>query len=216
MKKSKIRIFTAKSFAFEENTYIVHLAGSSQCLIFDPGIDTDDLFGKLEQGNLIPVATLITHGHYDHIGGIPAIREKWPSCEILTSEIEAEKLVDPDKNLSSLFQYPCVVAAANRFLKDGEEIELAGIRIKTMHIPGHAAGHLVYMLPDTDPLEILVGDTIFSGSIGRGDFPDGDSALLVRTLKDKILTLPEDTILYPGHGEPTTVGRERRTNPFLK
>ncbi len=216
MPKSKIHIYSALSYSFGENSYVAHINKSQDCVVFDPGIDTDQLFGLLFEKDLTPTAILITHGHYDHIGGIPALREKWPGCPIMTSALEAKKLVDPLLNLSAKFAVPHIVPPADRLLEPGEEFEVAGIAIEVLQVPGHSCGHLAFLLRDTKPLEIFVGDTVFPGSIGRGDFPDGDSNQLIEEIRSQILTLPDDTILYPGHGPKTTVGREKRSNPFLR
>ncbi len=216
MPKSKTHVYSALSYSFGENAYIAYIDKSKDCIVVDPGIDTDQLLGRLFEKDLTPTAILVTHGHYDHIGGIPALREKWPGCPIMTSAREAEKLVNPRLNLSADFGVPHIVSPADRLLEPGEEFEVAGIAIKVLQIPGHSCGHLAFLLRDTEPLEVFVGDTIFLGSIGRGDFPDGDSNQLIEELRSQILTLPDDTILYPGHGPKTTVGREKRSNPFLR
>ncbi len=216
MKKTPVKIRVAVSYSFEENAYILHLDGNSECVIVDPGIDPDQLLGALHEKQLKPVAILITHGHYDHIGGIPILREIWPECEIWTSELEARKLTDPMYNLSASFGIPRTVPSADRILKDGEEFTAAGMDFQAVEIPGHSCGHLVFILKETSPLDVFVGDTIFEGSIGRGDFPDGDSNLLIETIKAKLFAMPDNTVLYPGHGSKTTIGREKRNNPFLQ
>lgn len=216
MKKTKVHVLSALSLAFEENAYIAYLDGSKECVLVDPGINTDILMDRLEEHQLTPVAILVTHGHYDHIGGISEVRKRWENCEIIASEIEAKKLVDPQLNLSSMFNFPAISPKADRLVQDGEEFELAGIRFRAKLVPGHSAGHLVYLILDATPMEVFVGDTILCGVIGRGDFPDGDSALLVDSIKKTILTLPDDTILHSGHGDSSTVLVEKQYNPFLQ
>jgi len=216
LKKTQIKIQTAISYAFEENSYIISLDNGSECVIVDPGIAPEQLLEILCKQNLTPVVMLITHGHYDHIGGIFAVREVWPECQIWTSEPEAKKLVDPNLNLSAVFGFPQVAPAADKILDASEEFTIAGLDFQAIHIPGHSSGHLVFALQEPKHLNIFVGDTIFAGSIGRGDFPDGDSDLLIDSIKSKLLTLPDNTILYPGHGEKTTVGHEKRYNPWIK
>ena len=216
MEKIHVKIQTAVSYAFEENSYIISLEKGNECVVVDPGIAPEQLLEILREQNLTPVVMLITHGHYDHIGGIPAVREVWPECQIWTSAPEAKKLVDPNLNLSALFAFPQTVSAADRILEDGEKFTVVGLDFQAIQIPGHSSGHLVYTLQEPEHLNIFVGDTIFAGGIGRGDFPDGDSDLLIDSIKSRLLTLPGNTILYPGHGDKTTVEREKRFNPFLR
>ena len=216
MKKIRVKIQKAVSYAFEENAYLIHFDTNKECVVIDPGIEPDNLLGILHEEELQPVAILVTHGHFDHIGGIAAVREIWPDCKIWTSEQEAKKLLDPILNLSATFGFPRTTPPADRILQDGEEFTVAGLSFQAMQIPGHSCGHLVFVLKDMEPLNVFVGDTIFGGSIGRGDFPDGDSNLLIETIKTRLFTLPGETILYPGHGGKTTVAREKRSNPFLQ
>jgi len=216
LKKTQVKIQTAVSFAFEENSYIISLENGSECVVIDPGIEPEQLLEILREQSLTPVVMLITHGHYDHIGGISAVRELGPQCQIWTSAFEAKKLVDPSLNLSAVFGFSQVAPAADRILEAGEEFTAADLDFQAIHVPGHSRGHLVFAIQGPEHLHVFVGDTIFAGSIGRGDFPDGDSDLLIESIKSKLLTLPDDTILYPGHGEKTTVGREKRYNPFLQ
>ncbi|MGL6226367.1 MAG: MBL fold metallo-hydrolase [Thermoguttaceae bacterium] len=216
MSQSAIHILSALSSICEESSYIVYTANHGDCVVIDPGIDTYELVEKLEQHRLRPIALLITHGHYDHIGGIDVLREKWPGCSIMTSPKEADKLVNPALNLSEFFGYPKRTAPADRLLQSGEVLELAGITFEVFEIPGHSAGHLAFLIKSVSPYLMFVGDIIFSGSVGRSDFNDGDSFQLISGIREKILTLPDDTLLYPGHGPKTTVGREKQFNPFLR
>jgi len=194
---------------------MISLENGSECVVVDPGIEPEELLETLRKQNLTPVVMLITHGHYDHIGGISAVREAWPECPIWTSALEAKKLTDPNQNLSAVFGFPQVAPAADRILEAGEKFTVANLDFQAIHIPGHSSGHLVFAIQGPEHLHVFVGDTIFAGSIGRGDFPDGDFDLLIDSIKSKLLTLPNDTILYPGHGEKTTVGREKRSNPYV-
>ena len=215
MEKLGIKIITAISYAFEENAYIAHLADDDRCVIVDPGIDPDELLAAIAEKHLKPEGILITHGHYDHIGGIPAILAHWSDCKIYASFEEAAKLIDPDQNLSSMFGVPMAVNSADRIIEDGEEFTVAGIEFQAVKIPGHSRGHLAYVVKHTEPLDIFVGDIIFDGSIGRGDFPDGNSLDLITGIKSKLFGFPDDTTLYPGHGCTTTIGKEKRSNPYL-
>jgi glyoxylase-like metal-dependent hydrolase (beta-lactamase superfamily II) len=215
MNFSDILIETIVSTPFQENCYLVRSNNSTDCFLVDPGLEPEKIVAVLKRDALTPVALLITHGHADHIGGINKLREKWADCKIYIGEQDADKLTDAEKNLSDFAGVSLTFPTADFLLQDGETLEIAGISLEVRHCPGHAAGHVLYVV-QSEPKKILfVGDAIFRGSIGRSDFPDGDPQIQIKMIEQKILTLPDDTIIYSGHGEPTTVGTERRTNPFL-
>ena len=215
MEFSKISIHTIISDLFAENTYIVHLADNTDCFVVDPGFEPEKVIGFLEKRKLKPVAVLVTHGHSDHIAGIGEIKKNWPDCHICIGCEEKDKLVDPEKNLSALFGFPIVVPAADVLFQDGDRRDIAGISVLVRHVPGHSAGHVVYLIEtDTTPI-LFSGDVIFRRGIGRYDFSDGDQLLLLESIRRQILTLSDSTIIYSGHGPKTTIGVERKHNPFL-
>lgn len=216
MNLSELKICRFVLSDFEENAYVIHKDGSSECVVIDPGIDPSEMIGELQSNGLVPQALLITHGHYDHVGGIPEFKKVWPNCPVLIGKEDQTKLTDPMGNLSGLFGFPISLHAADRTLVDGESFEIAGIPFKALWIPGHSRGHLVYVVEVEDPDKVLfVGDVIFQGSIGRTDFPDGNSEGLLRGIREKIFPFSNKTILYPGHGPKTSVETEKRTNPWL-
>ena len=211
--KTNVRTFPNSDF--EENLYLVWRDGSSACVVIDPGLEPFDAIRFIESNSLVPETILITHGHYDHIGGIEAFCQKWPNIEILVGEKERFKLTDPMGNLSGHFGFPVTTRDATRTLADGQEFTAAGIAFKAILIPGHSSGHLVFQLSGAVPPTVFVGDVIFAGSVGRTDFPDGDTDALISGIKSQLMTLPGDTVLYPGHGPATIVSDERNTNPWL-
>lgn len=204
-----------ESAPFGENTYLLSRRGEPECLVVDPGFEPDAVIGWIEDRGLTPVAILLTHGHSDHIAGNAALRERWPALPILIGRGDAPKLTDPAGNLSGAFGLALVSPPADRTLADGEALALAGFAITVVAIPGHSCGHVVFRIDDTSPRLVFGGDVLFREGIGRTDFPDGDFAALATGIRSELYTLPDDTVVYPGHGEPTTVGHERRHNPFV-
>jgi len=203
------------SVPFEENAYIAQINSRKDCLVIDPGLEPERILEFLDANGLQPAAVLNTHGHSDHIGGNGALKGRWPDCPLVIGCLDAPKLTDPQLNLSALFGESIVSPPADVTVDEGQTYSAAGFDLRVLAIPGHSAGHVVYLWEARNPPVVLVGDVIFAGSIGRTDFPDGDFALLKRGIQEKLFGLPSETVLLPGHGPPTTVGQEKQTNPFL-
>ena len=215
MSQPEAQLATIVSTPFEENAYVAHLKGRDDCLVIDPGLEPERVLAYLESHSLRPAAILNTHGHSDHIGGNAALKDRWPDCPLVIGARDAVKLVDPAQNLSSAFGIALVSPAADATVEDGQTYSAAGFDLEVRAIPGHSAGHVVYLWTGQNPSLVFVGDVIFAGSIGRTDFPDGSFQQLRDGIHAKLFTLPDDTVLLPGHGEPTTVGEEKRSNPFV-
>ena len=215
MKHPKVQLTTILSVPFEENSYIAQLEGRSDCLVVDPGLEPERILEHLQAEQLVPAAVLNTHGHSDHIAGNAALKQQWPECPIVIGAAEAAKLTDPQLNLSASFGIEIVSPPADIRVEDGTVYTAGGLELHVRLIAGHSAGHVVYLLEDQEPTLVFVGDVIFAGGIGRTDFPDGDFGQLRTGIHTKLFTLPDQTILLPGHGPPTTVGEEKRTNPFV-
>lgn len=203
------------SIPFEQNSYVARLAGRDDCLVIDPGLEPQKILDHLETQNIEPAAILNTHGHADHIGGNGVLKERWPDCPLVIGAGDAAKLTDPRQNLSGLFGFPLVSPPADVTVTEGQTYSAAGFDLAVIEVPGHSAGHVVFLWKDHGPQVAFVGDVIFEQGIGRTDFPDSDTQALLSGIRDKLFTLPGDTVLLSGHGEPTTVDRERRTNPFF-
>jgi glyoxylase-like metal-dependent hydrolase (beta-lactamase superfamily II) len=179
------------------------------------GPEAELIFEAVDGASLQPAAILVTHGHCDHIAGIPTLKERWPELPVVVGRGDAPMLTDPRLNLSAQFGLPYQCEPADVLLEDGETYSAADIEFETREIPGHSGGHVVYVVRGVEPIVVLGGDVLFSGSIGRTDFPGGSFETLARGIREKLYTLPDDTIVYPGHGPATTVGREKRGNPFV-
>lgn len=209
-----VQIHTIVSMPFEENTYVVWLEGRSDAVVIDPGLEPELILSCLADHDLTPAAILNTHGHADHIGGNEALKKAYPKTPLVIGELEAEMLVDAWANLSAMFGMPVVSPPADRTVAEGETIEYAGMALEVLLVPGHSPGHVVFVHRG-EPCRVYGGDVLFRGSIGRYDFPGGSSTQLLKGIREKLFTLPEDTIVYPGHGPTTTIGHEKRTNPYL-
>jgi glyoxylase-like metal-dependent hydrolase (beta-lactamase superfamily II) len=211
----EVSVATVVSMAFQENAYIAQLEGRDDCLVIDPGLEPGKILAHLEEHRLQPAAILNTHGHSDHIAGNAALKHRWPDCPLVIGQGDAAKLTDADLNLSAPFGFALTSPAADVTVKEGDTYSAAGFDLQVREIPGHSCGHVVYLWTGHNPPIAFVGDVIFAGSIGRTDFPDGDFQQLSDGIHQKLFTLPDETILLSGHGPETTVGREKRGNPFV-
>jgi len=204
-----------ESAPFAENTFVVARRGDGGCLVVDPGFEPAAVIDWIESHGLEPRAILLTHGHSDHIAGNAALKARWPGLPILVGRGDAAKLTDPAGNLSGAFGLALVSPPADRLLDDGAAFALAGFAVTALAVPGHSSGHVVYRLDGLSPTVVFGGDVLFLEGIGRTDFPDGDFAALAAGIRRHLYPLPDDTVILPGHGPATTVGHERRHNPFV-
>jgi len=162
---------------------------------------------------LTAAVILNTHGHVDHIAGNAALKASFPDAPLVIGLGDAAMLTDPMLNMSGLAGVAITSPPADRTVQEGDVVDMAGLRLEVLGIPGHSPGHVVFVLRD-GPV-VFGGDVLFAGSIGRTDFPGGDLEQLLSGIRAKLWPLPDQTRVYPGHGPPTTVGDEKRTNPFL-
>ncbi len=194
------------------NCYLAINEETNESIIIDPGSSPDRIKAGVEKSGTKPVAILITHGHFDHIGAAAEIAETY-GIKIYAHEAERATLEDASINLSADMIFKSTEYKADFYLKDDEELDLAGLHLKCLFTPGHTPGGCCFYFPNEDI--IFTGDTLFCGSVGRTDFPGGSMSQLVESIRSKLMTLPDDTICYPGHESATTIGNERMYNPFL-
>ncbi|HRQ72025.1 MAG TPA: MBL fold metallo-hydrolase [Phycisphaerales bacterium] len=199
---------------WETNCYVVSMPGSEECWIVDAGFNPAPLIDAVRRHGLRPTTILLTHAHLDHIGGLGDVLRAFPGTPIWLHTAEARWLNDPELNLSSAIGMPVTAPGPDRTLEAGEELTLAGATWRVLHTPGHSPGGIT-LVHDASKTAI-VGDTLFAGSIGRSDFPTSDPEALVRSIRETLYALPDDTRVLPGHGPATTIGREKRTNPFVR
>jgi hydroxyacylglutathione hydrolase len=199
--------------AYQTNCYILHNEQDGDCVIIDAGLDPGRLISFIEQQKLNPVAVVLTHGHIDHIAAVPALREQFPAMKVYIHSLDAEMLTEPLANLSVLSGYDFSTEQADCLLKDGDTIEQADIKLKVLHTPGHTPGGISLYLQKQKV--VFTGDALFEDSIGRTDFPGGNMEQLLNGIKEKLLILPADTKVYPGHGPATTIAREKAHNQYL-
>jgi hydroxyacylglutathione hydrolase len=207
-------IHTIVSMPFAENTYVVGLREREDVLVIDPGLEPDLILDHLQRERKQVAAILNTHGHADHIGGNGALKAAFPEAPLIIGQNEQHMLADANANLSAPFGMPVTSPPADQLVREGDVLDLAGLRLAVLDIPGHSPGHVVFIYRGK-PSIVFGGDVLFQGGIGRFDFPGSDGRLLFAGIRGKLFPLPPDTIVYPGHGPPTTVGEEKRSNPFV-
>ena len=193
------------------NCYFIINNETKEMLIVDPGDSAQMLADRIQRENLEPKAVLLTHGHFDHAMAAEELAEMF-GIKIYAHEAEKDTLKDPGKNVSLMIGLRDVYQA-DVFVKDEEILELAGMELKVLHTPGHTAGGCCYYLEKEKAL--FSGDTLFCQSVGRTDFPGGSMSGIVRSIKDKLMVLPDEVKVYPGHMDRTSIGAERAHNPYL-
>ncbi|AXH99014.1 MBL fold metallo-hydrolase [Sporosarcina sp. PTS2304] len=208
-----MRVHTYPLGPIQTNCYIV-VDDQKNCLVFDPGYDGEALLAELRKLSVKPLAVLLTHAHFDHIGAVDTVRDAYNIPVYLHV---AEKKWMSDAMLNGSGKYPVlpdvVCKPADILLEDEKSLEIGPFMIETRRTPGHSPGSVTYVFEDGN--FAIVGDTLFQSGIGRTDLPGGNTETLLTSIHEQLLSLDDDTIVYSGHGPATTVGNEKDTNPYL-
>ena len=200
--------------AYQTNCYILRQDKTAKdCLIIDTGLQAEALIYFLKEYELNPVAVVLTHGHPDHIAGLAVLQKEYQRLKVYIHKLDAKMLTEAESNVLPFVGGLLDIKPADSLLEDGCVIEPAGIKLKVLHTPGHTPGGISLY---SDDGIVFTGDTLFAGSIGRTDMTGGNMIELIKSIRKKLLKLPDETIVYPGHGEPTTIAQEKLHNSYLQ
>ena len=195
------------------NCYVLRAEGQKNCWIVDAGFEPEPMIDYVKQNRLEPQQVILTHAHVDHIGGLSTLRAHWPGLAILVHDAEKDFLREPELNLSAALGQALAAPDPTSTLEAGQKLSLDGLDFEIRHTPGHSPGGI--SLYQCNEKVVLVGDTLFAGSVGRHDFPTSNGHALLESIRTQLLSLPDDTKVMAGHGPDTTIGEERKHNPFL-
>lgn len=195
----------------QTNCYFLYREDTRECIIVDPADEAERIKGFITENGLKPTAVLLTHGHFDHIMAMDAVKSAY-DIPVYAAEAERETLSDPAINLGSQMGSMQLSVEADIWLQDGQEINLLGETVRCILTPGHTEGGMCYYFPKAGIL--FSGDTLFQESVGRTDFPGGSVSILIRSIREKLFALPDAVQVYPGHGLMTSIKNEKMFNPF--
>jgi glyoxylase-like metal-dependent hydrolase (beta-lactamase superfamily II) len=193
-----------------ENTYIVEHVASRQAAVVDPGDEGEEILDRLAERGITLEKILLTHGHFDHVGAVRTLKER-TGAKIHIHADDADRMRTAGRQGGMFGLHVEDPPAPDVLLREGDRVTLGDQRFQVLHTPGHTPGHVTFLSGEM----AFVGDLIFAGSIGRTDLPGGSFDDLIRAVREKIFVLPDRTVLFPGHGPATTVGEEKRSNPFF-
>lgn len=198
---------------FQENCYVVGDEESGIGALIDPGEEAARISMAVEGTKLDISKIVLTHAHIDHVGAVVDLVKEY-SCPVLAHEESAPMLEQLPMQAVMMGMKFGEVPKIDTYIEDEEIIEVGGLRLASLYTPGHSPGHLAFYIEGEGV--VLAGDALFAGSVGRVDLPGGDGPTLLKSIEERLLTLPDETVVHPGHGPETTVGHERSTNPFLQ
>ncbi len=210
-----MKIFRLQVGTLGTNTYLLRDAEGQDGLVVDPGGDAPRIVSRCREERINPLYLVNTHAHADHIAGNRALKEAFPRAELCIGALEADRLRDPVANLGPAFGMAPDSPPADRRLQDGDVLRFGASELEVLLTPGHSPGAISLLARAQDPPLLFCGDLMFRRGVGRIDLPGGDRQTLLDSIRNRVFTLPPETVLWPGHGEETTVEEERRLNPFL-
>ncbi len=213
----RLRIETFVEAMFGENCFVISVKDGGQCWIVDPSFppQCQEVTAYVTEHRLEPAAVVLTHGHADHIAGVEHILHDWPELPVWIGAEDDHMLTDPHANLSAPFGVQLILPkSADAHLEHGQAIDLDGTQWQVLDTSGHSRGGRSLYCADAGV--VIVGDALFAGSIGRTDFPGSDAQQLFDNIRNHLYALPESTMVYTGHGPTTTIGQEKRSNPFVR
>lgn len=205
-----IRVYVMEVGPLAVNAYIVERSGTRQAVVIDPGGDGEEILGEIGGRGLSVEKILLTHGHFDHVGAVSLLRERTGAPVHVHPEDVSRMTAASRQGILFGLSVPDP-PPPDVLVREGDTVPFQDLEFRVAHTPGHTPGCVSYILGNA----AFVGDLIFAGSIGRTDLPGGDHEQLIASVRRSIFTLPDDTVLFPGHGPATTVGREKRSNPFF-
>ena len=194
----------------DANCYIIGCKEKRVAAVVDPGAEGKRILARLEELKLKCMYIILTHGHVDHIGALNEVRQV-TGAEVLVHKHDAAMLTNPAHNLSLFMGSPIKCKQADRLLEDGDQVKVGKVNLEIFHTPGHTPGGICIKVGNS----LITGDTLFAGSVGRSDFPGGNHNAMIKAIKTKLLPYSDETKVYPGHGPASTIGEEKKHNPYL-
>ncbi len=199
----------------EENCYFLWKDGSDAAIVFDPGDEAERLLKELKVRKLRVAAFVQTHCHGDHIGALTPMKAAYPDAPLYCPKDEEEWLQRPTLNLSYFFGVSITGPKPEHLVKHGDIVDAGGLKLRAIHVPGHSPGGTAYFVEEAGERHLVCGDILFASGIGRTDLPGGAGEdVLIEGIREKLFVLPDDTVIYPGHGPTSTIGEEKESNPF--
>ncbi len=198
---------------FQENCYVIGDQESGIGALIDPGDEAARIAMAVEETGLDIGSIIVTHAHIDHVGAVAALTDEYACPVLMHAEAEPMLRELPTQAMMMGFRFG-KVPEVDRYVEDEGIVEVGDLRLRSLYTPGHAPGHLAFYFQDEGL--VLSGDALFAGSVGRVDLPGGSMEVLMQSIEERLLTLPDETVVYPGHGPRTTIGNERTSNPFLQ